>query len=89
MSDIDLFDLFNIEHQENILDIFDDIKTYCSNNNLKINIDKNYGDFFKLVYDNIDVEQSSEYLDKYNKIENEELLIIDDSEMFIECDEYY
>lgn len=89
MSDIDLFDLFNIEHQENILDIFYDIKTYCYNNNLKIDIDKNYGNFFKLIYDNIDVEKSSEYLDKYNKIENEELLISDDSDMFIEYEEYY
>ena len=26
MSDIDLFDLFNIEHQDNILDIFYNIK---------------------------------------------------------------
>lgn len=89
MSDIDLFDLFNIEHQDNILDIFYNIKDYCNNNNININIDRKYGDFFRLIYNNIDVEKSSDYLNKYKNIEDEESLILDDYEYFTEFDENY
>lgn len=89
MSDIDLFDLFNIEHQDNILDIFYDIKNYCINNNIDINIDRKYGDFFRLIFNNIDVEKSSDYINKYKNIEDEELLIMDDNEYFTELEEYY
>ena len=80
MADIDLFDLFNIEHQDNILDIFYDVKDYC-NNNLILNIDNKYGEFFKLIYDNVDIEKSSYFLKKNSNIENEETLFI--------TDEYY
>ena len=89
MTDIDLFDLFNIEHQDTVLDIFYDIKTYCYNNNLKVNIDRKYGNFFKLIYNNVDVEESSEFLEKYKNIENEEKLINDDSDTSIhDIDDY-
>ena len=88
MNDIDLFDLFNIEHQNTILDLFYDIKTYCYNNNLNVNIDRNYGRFFEFIYNNIDVEESSEFLEKYKNIENEETLINDDSDNIIYDDDY-
>ena len=90
MSDIDLFDLFNIEHQDNILDIFNDVKLYCSNNHLILNIDRKYGDFFNFIYNNIDVEQSSEFINKYINNEIEETLIYDEDDMnILEIDEYY
>ena len=89
MSDIDLFDLFNIEHQDDILDIFYDIKNYCKNNSININIDRKYGDFFRLIFNNIDVEKSSNYINKYKNIEDEESLIIDDNDYFTELEECY
>lgn len=89
MSDIDLFDLFNIEHQDDILDIFYDIKNYCKNNSININIDRKYGDFFRLIFNNIDVEKSSDYINKYKNIEDEESLIIDDNDYFTEFEESY
>lgn len=80
--EIDLYDLFNIEHQNTILNIYYDIIDYTDNNGLYLN-KKKYPEFFNIIFNNINYENSSEFLKSYYKSENEELLL-DSSEKDID-----
>jgi len=63
-SENELYDLFSIEYSDEILDIFYEVQDYCKNNG--ISIDYNYGKFFNLIYNNVDVKNSIEYLNIQN-----------------------
>jgi len=86
--DLDYFDLFNLEHQDNILDIYYDVIELCDN--FAINIDKrSYGEFFKLIFNNCDIENSSDIIRSLVNLENNELLMDSSDKEIDDYDDYY
>lgn len=87
-SELEYFDLFNIEHQDNILNIYYDILDYSDK--IGFNIDKrSYGRFFELIFNNCDIENSSEIIRNLINLENNELIMDSSDKEFDEIDDYY
>tara|TARA_Y100000741_G_scaffold349348_1_gene318372 strand:- start:1449 stop:1718 length:270 start_codon:yes stop_codon:yes gene_type:complete len=87
-NDLEYFDLFNLEHQDNILDIYYDVIDYCDN--VGINIDKrSYGKFFELIFNNSNIENSSEIIRSLIKLENNELMMDSSDKELDDYDDYY
>ena len=59
--ELEYFDLFNIEYQDNILDIYYEVSKYCDE--MGINLDKKkLWKVFEMIFRNVDIENSSEIL---------------------------
>ena len=71
IENYDMYDLFNIEYSENIQDTYYKILDYCNPMYVNIHNKPSYAKFFNVIYDNIDMEQSSKIIKKINKTNNE------------------
>jgi hypothetical protein len=80
MDEIDTYDIFNIEYNDNILDTFYKIKDYCNPMYINIHNNPSYPEFFNLIYRNVDVYNSSEIIKKMKKNEtNSDIEEIEDN----------
>jgi len=86
--DLDYFDLFNLEHQDNILDIYYDVIDFCDKHHININ-KRSYGAFFELIFNNCDVDNSSEIIRSLINLENNELLMDSSDKEIDDYDDYY
>jgi len=68
---IDTYDIYNIEYNDNILSTYYKIVDYCNPMYVNIHNNPNYSEFFNVIYKNIDVYNSSKYIKKIKKYENE------------------
>lgn len=71
IENYDMYDLFNIEYSENIQDTYYKVLDYCNPMYVNIHNKPSYAKFFNVIYDNIDMEQSSKIIKKINKTNNE------------------
>ena len=71
-SEIDTYDIFNVEYSDNILDTYYKIVDYCNPMYVNIHNNPNYSEFFNIIYRNVDVYNSSQIIKKIKKSENEE-----------------
>ena len=71
-TEIDTYDIYNIEYSDNILDTYYKIVDYCNPMYLNIHNNTNYSYFFNVIYKNVDVYNSSKYIKKIKKYENED-----------------
>lgn len=78
-EDLCLFDLFNIEFQDETLDIFNNIRDYCYKKNIRFD-ERSYGIFFRVIFDNINIQESSDFLKQKEKIEINEMLLENESD---------
>lgn len=83
--DVDTYDIYNLEYGDNILDIYYKINTYCDPAYVNIHNTGNLTDFFNLIYNNVDVYNSSHIIKKM--IQEEEDYQEEESEDVYE--EYY
>tara|TARA_B100000401_G_scaffold437921_1_gene384757 strand:- start:398 stop:667 length:270 start_codon:yes stop_codon:yes gene_type:complete len=86
--DFEYFDLLNLEHQDNILDIYYEILDYCDNCGININ-KRSYGEFFELIFNNCDIDKSSEILRSLRILENNELMMDSSDKELDDYDDYY
>ena len=86
-SEIDTYDIFNVEYSDNILDTYYKIVDYCNPMYVNIHNNPNYSEFFNVIYKNVDVYNSSKYIKKIKKYENEVNIENDQEENYI-CDSY-
>ena len=85
LNEEDLYDLYIIEYSDIILNINEEIDEYCNNVYVNFYNKKNIKLLNKLIYDNIDYENSSEILKNNEKNNLKELeFIVNDNEI----DEY-
>ena len=86
-SELEYYDLFNLEHQDNILNIYYDVLGYCDG--VGINIDKrSYGEFFEIIFNHINIHESSEILRGIMNTENNELIMDSSDKELDEYDDY-
>ena len=71
---IDTYDIYNIEYSDNILDTYYKIVDYCNPMYVNIHNNPNYSEFFNIIYKNVDIYNSSKYIKKIKKYENEDNL---------------
>ena len=71
-TDIDTYDIYNVEYSDNILDTYYKIIDYCNPMYVNIHNNPNYSEFFNVIYNNVDVYNSSQIIKKIKKSENEE-----------------
>ena len=74
-----MFDLFNIEFQEETLDIFNNIRDYCYKKNITFD-ERSYGIFFRIIFDNINIYESSEFLKHKENLEISEMYLENESD---------
>tara|TARA_B100001559_G_C16384578_1_gene568166 strand:- start:724 stop:999 length:276 start_codon:yes stop_codon:yes gene_type:complete len=86
-TEIDTYDIYNIEYSDNILDTYYKIVDYCNPMYVNIHNNPNYSEFFNVIYKNVDVYNSSKYIKKIKKYENEVNIENDQEENYI-CDSY-
>lgn len=85
LNEEDLYDLYIIEYSDIILNINEEIDEYCNNVYVNFYNKKNIKLLNKLIYDNIDYENSSKILKNNEKNNLKELeFIMNDNEL----DEY-
>ena len=82
-TEIDTYDIYNIEYSDNILDTYYKIVDYCNPMYVNIHNNPNYSEFFNVIYKNIDVYNSSKYIKKIKKYENEDNLENEQEENYI------
>ena len=68
LNKIDLYDLFNIEYNDVIFDLYDEINEYSNSSYVNFYNKGNIGNFINLLYNNIDYENSSLFLNNMRKI---------------------
>ena len=73
-TEIDTYDIYNIEYSDNILDTYYKIVDYCNPMYVNIHNNPNYSEFFNIIYKNVDIYNSSKYIKKIKKYENEDNL---------------
>ena len=73
LNEYDLYDLFNIEYSELIINIYDEVNEYCNSDYNSFYIKPNLGDFMNLIYNNIDYKVSSNILNNMRKNDIKEL----------------
>ena len=61
----------NIEYSENIQDTYYKVLDYCNPMYVNIHNKPSYAKFFNVIYDNIDMDKSSQIIKKIKKINNE------------------
>ena len=61
-SEIDTYDIYNIEYSDNILDTYYKIVDYCDPMYVNIHNNPNYSEFFNIIYRNVDVYNSSQII---------------------------
>lgn len=66
-SDIDTYDIYNVEYSENILDTYYKIVEYCNPMYINIHNNPNYPEFFNVIYQNVDIYNSSKIIKKIKK----------------------
>ena len=71
-TNIDIYDIYNIEHSDNILNTYYKIVEYCDPMYINIHNNSNYSEFFNVIYKNTDVYNSSQIIKKIKKSEIEE-----------------
>ena len=82
-TEIDTYDIYNIEYSDNILDTYYKIVDYCDPMYVNIHNNPNFSEFFNVIYKNIDVYNSSKYIKKIKKYENEDNLENEQEENYI------
>ena len=82
-TEIDTYDIYNIEYSDNILDTYYKIVDYCNPMYVNIHNNPNYSEFFNVIYKNVDVYNSSKYIKKIKKYENEDNLENEQEENYI------
>lgn len=89
-DNIDLYDLFNIEYNDMIYDLYDDVEQYSNSHHNNFYNKGDIGEFVYLIYNNIDYQNSSVILKNMikNKIKEYEMDINDYNDDFPE-DEMY
>tara|TARA_B110001452_G_C15014332_1_gene354595 strand:- start:387 stop:671 length:285 start_codon:yes stop_codon:yes gene_type:complete len=71
-SGVDTYDIYNIEYSENILDTYYKIVDYCDPMYINIHNNPNYPAFFNIIYQNVDIYNSSKIIKKIKKSDTEE-----------------
>tara|TARA_Y100000389_G_C17459714_1_gene520769 strand:- start:2450 stop:2719 length:270 start_codon:yes stop_codon:yes gene_type:complete len=74
MEEIDTYLVFNVEQGDLILDIFNKINDYCNPMYISLHNKAQFGDFINLIYENIDLEESLQFIKttkKNDEIEEE------------------
>jgi hypothetical protein len=89
-DNIDLYDLFNIEYNDIIYDLYDEINEYSNSHHNNFYNKGDIGKFVNLIYNNIDYENSSVILKNImkNRIKEYEIDINEYNDDFLE-DEIY
>ena len=82
-SEIDTYDIFNVEYSDNILDTYYKIIEYCDPMYINIHNNPNFSDFFNIIYSNTDIYNSSKIIKKIKKSDNEDSLQSDFDENYI------
>ena len=82
-TEIDTYDIYNIEYSDNILDTYYKIVDYCNPMYVNIHNNPNYSEFFNVIYKNVDVYNSSKYIKKIKKYENEDNIEKEQEENYI------
>ena len=74
-ENIDLYDLFNIEYNDMIYDLYDEINEYSNSHHNNFYNKGEIGRFVNLIYNNIDYENSSVILVNIikNRIKEQEM----------------
>ena len=88
IDNIDLYELFNIEYNDVIFDLYDDINEYSNSCYINFNNKGNIGNFVNMIYNNIDVENSSVILDNMRKniIKEKELDVNEYNDIYYDDD---
>ena len=73
LTESDLYDLFNIEYSELIINIYDEVNEYCNSDYNDFYIKPKFSEFINLIYDNIDYKNSSNILNNIRKNDIKEL----------------
>ena len=89
-DNIDLYDLFNIEYNDIIYDLYDEVNEYSNSHHNNFYNEGNIGEFVNLIYNNIDYENSSVILKNIikNRIKEYEIDVNEYNDDFQE-DEIY
>ena len=82
MNSIDTYDIFNIEYSDNILDLYNKINDYCNPSYVNIHNNPNFPEFFNIIYKNVDIYNSSQFIRKLKKNENEKNLELEQEENY-------
>ena len=87
---IDLYDLFNIEYNDIIYDLYDEVNEYSNSHHNNFYNKGNIGEFVNLIYNTIDYENSSVILKNImkNRIKEYEIYVNEYNDDFPE-DEIY
>ena len=74
-QNIDNYLVFNVEHGDLILDIYNEINEYCDSMYMDIHNKGNYSKFLNIIYENINIEESLNFIKtvKKNDIIEEQL----------------
>ena len=90
IENIDLYDLFNIEYNDIIYNLYDDVNEYSNSHHNNFYNKGNIGEFVNLIYNNIGYQNSSVILKNMikNKIKEYEVDINEYNDDFPE-DEIY
>lgn len=90
LNTIDLYDLFNIEYNDVIFNLYDEINEYSNSCYVNFYNKGNIGNFVNLLYNNIDYENSSLFLNNIRKIRIKEYEIdINENNDDINDEDYY
>lgn len=90
LNNIDLYDLFNIEYNDVIFNLYDEINEYSNSCYVNFYNKGNIGNFVNLLYNNIDYENSSLFLNNIRKIRIKEYEIdINENNDDINDEDYY
>lgn len=82
-TEIDTYDIYTIEYSDNILDTYYKIIDYCNPMYVNIHNNPDFSEFFNVIYKNVDVYNSSKYIKKIKKYENEDNLENEQEENYI------
>lgn len=67
--EVDTYDIYNVEYSDTVYDIYNKIVDYCDPAYVNIHNKPNYPEFFNIIYNNIDVYNSSEIIKNMKKSE--------------------
>lgn len=84
-NDLDTYYIFNVEHSDTILDIYNNIVDYCNPSYTEIHNNGNFSNFLNIIYNNIDLDESLNFLKTFNKYESDE----EQEQEFLNDYEYY
>jgi len=70
--DVDTYDIYHLEYSDNILETYYKIKDYCDPAYVNIHNNSNFSEFFNMIYNNVDVYNSSRIIKKIKKKQEED-----------------